>query len=86
MAGAIFLIIPRIYIACRLLVAVPGALIEKRGPAESLSRSFALTKGFAGRAFAIIVLSVILQYAAAALFQLPFSIPLAGLRGAFPVE
>lgn len=55
-AGLIFLIIPGIYFMCRLLVVVPAVMIERKGPGESLSRSIALTKGFAGRAFLILLL------------------------------
>jgi hypothetical protein len=75
--ASILLIIPGIYVACRLLVCVPAALIEKLGPRASLSRGFALTKGFAGRGFGILVLSIVLIYAAQALFALPLGIPLA---------
>jgi hypothetical protein len=76
MAGLIFLIIPGIYLMCRLLVCVPAALIEKRGPRDSLSRSFILTKGSAGRAFVILLLYCVIAYAAILLLALPFSIPL----------
>jgi hypothetical protein len=77
-AGAtILLVIPGIYIACRLLICVPAALIEGRGPRESLSRSFDLTRDNAGRGFLILLLSVVVTYAALILFALPFGIPLA---------
>lgn len=72
--GFILLIIPGIYLACRLLVCVPAALIEKRGPRDSLSRSFNLTRGNAGRAFVILLLYVALVYGAILLLALPFSI------------
>jgi len=75
--GLILLIVPGIYVACRLLVCLPAALIEKRGPSEALSRSFGLTKDFAGRAFVILVLFVVLTYAASLLFTLPAVIALA---------
>ncbi|MGH9647819.1 MAG: hypothetical protein ACRD4E_13495 [Bryobacteraceae bacterium] len=73
----ILLIVPGIYVACRLLVCVPAALIEKRSPREALSRSFGLTKGFAGRAFVILVLSVVMTYAAQLLLALPAAAALA---------
>jgi hypothetical protein len=76
MGATILLIVPGIYVACRLLVCVPAALIEKRSPGESLSRSFQLTKNFAGRAFVILVLSVVLTYAAQLLLATPASIAL----------
>lgn len=83
LGGFILLIVPGIYVACRLLVCVPAVLIEKRSPSEALSRSFELTKGFAGRAFVILVLSVVLTYAAQLLLAIPASIALA-LRAGGP--
>lgn len=74
--GFILLIIPGIYWLCRLLVCYPVAIIERPGPGKSISRTFSLTKGFAGRAFAIVVMSIVLTLAAQALFSLPFRIPL----------
>lgn len=71
--GMILLIIPGIYVACRLITCVPAALLEDLGPRSSLERSFALTKGSAGRAFVIYVLYFILVYAAVFLFVTPFA-------------
>jgi len=76
LGALILLIVPGIYVACRLLVCVPAALIEKRSPREALSRSFELTKDFAGRAFVILVLSVVLTYAAQLLLAIPASVAL----------
>jgi len=70
----ILLVIPGIYVACRLLVCVPAALIEQRGPRESLSRSFDLTRDNAGRAFVILIFSLVLTYGAQLLIALPFGI------------
>jgi glycerophosphoryl diester phosphodiesterase family protein len=70
--GFILLIIPGIYIACRLITAVPGALLEDLGPRAALERSFKLTKDNAGRAFVIYLLYLILLYAAMLLFAGPF--------------
>jgi hypothetical protein len=72
--GYLLLLIPGIYLTCRLLVCVPAALIENRGPRESLDRAFDLTRANAGRAFVIVLLSVVLTYAATTLFVLPFTI------------
>ena len=66
------MIIPGIYVACRLITCVPAALLEDLGPRSSLERSFRLTKGFAGRAFIIFLLYFILLYAAILLFMFPF--------------
>lgn len=73
MGGFILLIIPGIYIACRLLVAVPSALLEDLGARASLERSWNLTKDYAGRSFVIYVLYIILIYAAMFLFLMPFT-------------
>ncbi len=72
MGAALFLIIPGIYVACRLITCVPAALLEDLGPRSSLERSFRLTQGFAGRAFVIFLLYFILLYAAILLFMFPF--------------
>ena len=72
--GLILLIIPGIYLACRLLICVPAALLEDLGARESLERSFALTKDYAGRAFVISFLYAMILYAAIFLFALPFGI------------
>jgi hypothetical protein len=75
--ATLLLIIPGIYVTCRLLVCVPVALIEQRGPRESLSRSFDLTRDNAGRAFVIFLLAIILGFSAGFLFALPFGIGVA---------
>jgi hypothetical protein len=69
---AILLIIPGIWMACRLIICVPCALIEEKGPRDSLSRSFALTKGFAGRAFMIYVVYFVIALVVGLLFSVPF--------------
>jgi hypothetical protein len=74
LAGLIALIIPGIYVGCRLLVCVPAALIEQRGPRDSLSRSFNLTRDYAGRAFVIWLLFFCLAAAAAFLVGMPAGI------------
>jgi hypothetical protein len=74
MGGFILLIIPGIYIACRLIAAVPAALLEDLGARSSLERSWKLTKDYAGRAFVIYLLYIILIYAAIFLFMMPFTI------------
>jgi hypothetical protein len=70
----LLLIIPGIYMACRLCVCIPAALLEHLGPRESLERSFGLTKDNAGRAFLILLLYVVILYAALFLFDIPFGI------------
>ncbi|HYY72994.1 MAG TPA: hypothetical protein VE778_05325 [Candidatus Bathyarchaeia archaeon] len=73
----ILLVIPGIYVACRLLTCVPAALLEDLGPRSSLERSWALTKDYAGRGFVINLLYFVLAYAAAFLFTLPFAVAIA---------
>lgn len=73
-AGAtLLLIIPGIYVACRLLVYLPAAVIEKLGAADSLSRSWHLTRGNAGRAFVIGLLIAVLIIGVGALTTAPLT-------------
>jgi hypothetical protein len=74
LVAALALVIPGIYVACRLLVCVPAALIEDRGPRDSLSRSWELTRDFAGRAFVIFLLVFALSAGLGALLSAPFSV------------
>jgi hypothetical protein len=75
--ASILLVIPGIYVGCRLLVCVPAALIEQRGPRDSLSRSWDLTQGYAGRAFVMFLLFAAIAIAANLLFVTPFTIGVA---------
>src|SRR5713226_7759616 len=75
--GLLLLIIPGFYMMCRLCVAVPAALLEDLGPRDSLERSFGLTKDNAGRAFLILLLYIVILYAALFLFDIPFGIAIA---------
>jgi predicted secreted protein len=70
----LLLIIPGIYMVCRLCVCIPAALLENLGPRESLERSFGLTKDNVGRAFLILLLYFVILYAALFLFDIPFAI------------
>jgi len=79
--GTALLIIPGIYLACRLLVCLPSALIEEKGPAAALSRSFGLTKGFAGRSFMISLIYIVIALVLGLLAEVPFSILLATAAG-----
>lgn len=81
--GLVLLLIPGIYLACRLLVCVPAALIEKRGARESLERSFDLTRDSAGRSFVILLLSVVLSWAGQMLLSAPFGFLMAMSRDDF---
>jgi len=70
----LLLVIPGIYMDCRLCVCIPAALLENLGPRESLERSFGLTKDNAGRAFLIFLLYVVILYAAIFLVDIPIGI------------
>jgi hypothetical protein len=75
--ATLLLVIPGIYVACRLLVCVPSALIEERGPRDSLTRSWELTRDFGGRAFMIFLLFFAIALAANLLFVTPFTVGMA---------
>jgi len=77
MIAFICLIIPGVYVACRLITCIPAALLENLGPRESLERSFALTKDNAGRSFVIYLLYFAIFYAMFFLFAFPFMLALA---------
>jgi hypothetical protein len=81
LVGLILLVIPGIYLLCRLMIAVPAAVLENLGPRSSLERSMALTKDAAGRAFLIFLLYIVLVFALAFLFQMPISFALVAARG-----
>lgn len=72
MAGFIALVIPGIYLMCRICVATPAALLENIGPSDSIRRSFDLTRDFAGRAFMIYMLYFAMVWGVVAVFQFPF--------------
>ncbi len=71
MVGMIFLIIPGIYIACRLAVSVPVSVVENESPVASMERSMELTKDFAGQVFLLLLLVVVLSYVVAIMLQFP---------------
>ncbi len=77
MAGFIALIIPGIYLLCRISVATPAALLEDIGPSDSIRRSFDLTRDFAGRAFMIYMLYFAMVWGVVAVFQFPFMLLMA---------
>lgn len=77
----LLLVIPGIYMTCRLATCVPNALIEEKGGGAALSRSFRLTKGFAGRAFMICVVYVVIASIVGLLFDLPFTAMIASAAG-----
>jgi hypothetical protein len=77
----LLLVIPGIYMTCRLSTCVPTAVIEEKEARESLSRSFRLTKGFAGRAFMIYVVYCVIILVVGFVFDLPFTVMIAAAAG-----
>jgi hypothetical protein len=74
LGGFLALVIPGIYLMCRVCVATPAALLEDLGASDSIRRSFELTRDFAGRAFMIYLVSFSMAWALAAVFQMPFAL------------
>jgi hypothetical protein len=70
--GLILLVVPGIWLACRLITCVPAALLEDLGARDSLERSYRLTEGSAGRAFVIYLVYFVVAIIASALFSFPF--------------
>ncbi len=73
-AGFLLCIIPGFWVVLRTAVAVPAAVIEDLKTMPAIERSIALTKGSWVRVLLVYLLVGALQYAAAAMFQLPFTI------------
>ncbi|HKN25569.1 MAG TPA: glycerophosphoryl diester phosphodiesterase membrane domain-containing protein [Candidatus Acidoferrum sp.] len=69
--GMILLIIPGIYLACRLAVSVPVAIAEKESPVASMERSMELTKGYGWQLFLLFLLVFVLAYVVAMILQFP---------------
>jgi len=68
----LFLFVPGVSAACRLITALPAALLEKLGPLDAFKRSFRLTRGNAGRAFVIYLLYCFLRLVAYMLMLYPY--------------
>ncbi|HEY2120253.1 MAG TPA: glycerophosphoryl diester phosphodiesterase membrane domain-containing protein [Candidatus Acidoferrum sp.] len=75
--SALALLIPGIYVACRLITCIPAALLEDLGARASLERSWELTKDNAGRSFLIYVLYLAMLYGIIMLFMIPFTVMIA---------
>jgi hypothetical protein len=69
--GFIFLIVPGILIVLMFALAVPVAVLEERGVADSLSRSRVLTKGHRGRIFLIYCLLFVLLIVGSIVWEVP---------------
>lgn len=70
-AGFVLLIVPGVIAACRLMVCVPAVVVENRGVSDSYSRSWELTKGYAVRAFLIMLLYFVLSIGFSSIASIP---------------
>jgi hypothetical protein len=69
--GFIFLIIPGIYVACRLAVTIPVVMVEQESPVAAMERSWQLTEDNAGQMFLLLLLVFVISYAVNMVFQFP---------------
>jgi hypothetical protein len=69
--GLIFLIIPGIYIACRLAITIPAVVVERESPTSAMERSWQLAEGNVGQLFLLLLLVTVIGYVIGILFQLP---------------
>ncbi|MGD0841844.1 MAG: hypothetical protein ABSA32_11855 [Candidatus Acidiferrales bacterium] len=79
--GFILLIIPGIYIGCRLAAGVQAAVLEDIGPRDALGRSWELATDNVGRVFLIYVLYFVLVYAVVLMISAPFTFGAAFVKG-----
>jgi membrane-anchored glycerophosphoryl diester phosphodiesterase (GDPDase) len=79
--GLLLLIVPGVYVMCRLIVGIPVALLENLGARTALERSWQLTKDSAGRAFLIFLLYFALSMAATMLLAFPFQMAIILVKG-----
>jgi hypothetical protein len=70
--ATVLLLVPGISLACRLMVALPAAILENLGPSQSFRRSFSLTRGRVRVALAIFALYFALRIGAALLIFYPY--------------
>jgi hypothetical protein len=75
--GLLALVIPGIYLMCRIPLATAAAMIEDLGPSDAIRRSFSLTKDFAGRSALIYLLAASMSYGVGLMFQIPFFVLIA---------
>ena len=71
--GLVFLVVPGVYLACRLITNVPVTFLENLGIRDTLNRSLKLTQDNAGRSFLIFALYDFLAITATGLLVYPFT-------------
>ena len=69
--GLMFLIIPGVYIACRLAITIPAVVVERDSVFEAMERSWQLVEGSVGQMFLLLLLVWVIQSAVGGLLQLP---------------
>jgi len=74
LAGLVTLFIPGISLACRLMTALPAAVVENLGPRQAFKRSFVLTRDNVRRALGIYFLYFVLRVTAYLLIVYPYSL------------
>jgi hypothetical protein len=77
LAGLFAFIVPGIYLAVRLSLAVPAAVLEDLGPSEALRRSWELTRGDFWRVLGLMALILALT----ALVEAVIEVPTVGIAG-----
>jgi len=73
LSGLMFLVVPGVYVACRLITNVPVTFFENLGIPDTLNRSLKLTQDNAGRSFVIFALYYFLAITATGLLVYPFT-------------
>lgn len=73
-AGLVPAAVVSLWLLAKLGLAAPSMLLEDRGPADALRRSWALTRGSFWRVLGILVLAAIIQGIGASIVATPFSI------------
>lgn len=74
LAGFFALIVGAFYVLCRLLVSVPVAVIEQRGPQDAISRSWNLTRDNFGRALLLLLFYMVIGIVAGTIVGVPAAI------------
>jgi len=68
------LCIPGIYLACRLAVSVPVAMVENESSIASMERSMELTKGYGWQIFLLFLLTFVISWVVSMFLEFPATI------------
>jgi hypothetical protein len=71
--GMLVFIVPGILVLLGTSLGIPAAVLENLSPGAAFSRSMELTKGSRGSIFVIYILFFVLSWAAAMMFEFPFT-------------